>query len=328
VKNEATLSFHARSQRKSPRTRRGEGSPRNREAIQSTDALRVDLRSGRLIALDSDGTVFDSMKAKHENCFIPAFAFYFGVPSECSSGERNCLEEVWRFVNLGSRFRGANRYRALAVSLRLAARHPGCSRAGRRAENLVAALEGWLALENAPSRGCLELALASRQADPVLRKVLDWSLHIDAALAQLAPTAAFRGAVEALPLIAARSDLMILSAAPAASILRDWDTAGLGHYAGEIAGQERGSKSACLAVAMTGRYDAARVLVIGDAPGDLDAARSTATSFYPIVPGREEESWRCFIDDFLPRFLSGETLSGGIADFLVTLRSDPPWKRV
>ena len=45
--------------------------------------------------------------------------------------------------------------------------------------------------------------------------------------------------------------------------------------------------------------------MIGDAPGDYDAARSNGVYFYPIVPGRENQSWEEFSSKYLGIFLNG-----------------------
>lgn len=45
--------------------------------------------------------------------------------------------------------------------------------------------------------------------------------------------------------------------------------------------------------------------MIGDAPGDLEAAQSAQASFYPIIPGREEESWSRLLEKGLPEFFAG-----------------------
>jgi phosphoglycolate phosphatase-like HAD superfamily hydrolase len=273
-----------------------------------------------LLALDSDGTVFDSMKTKHELCFMPAFAAFFG-----SGAERHALDDIWGFVNLKSRLRGANRYRALAAALRIGARHPLVGAEMRRRDGIAAALEAYLAQESAPSRSRLELALASRRVDRLLAPVLDWSRAVDEAIASLPPSRPFRGALSALPLLAAGGELMVLSAAPAAAIAREWEAAGLGPYAERVVGQERGKKAACLAAAMEGRFEAERVLVIGDAPSDLEAARAVGARFFPILHGREEESWKTFARDFLPGFLAGQPVVSPIADFLESMPQNPPW---
>ena len=37
--------------------------------------------------------------------------------------------------------------------------------------------------------------------------------------------------------------------------------------------------------------------MIGDAPGDMKAARANGALFFPINPGHEDESWERFYDE-------------------------------
>ncbi len=71
--------------------------------------------------------------------------------------------------------------------------------------------------------------------------------------------------------------------------------------------------------------------MIGDAPGDLKAARGNDFLFYPIKPGSEDESWERFHEEALDRFFSG-TYAGDyesklIEEFDALLPEVPPWKR-
>ena len=45
--------------------------------------------------------------------------------------------------------------------------------------------------------------------------------------------------------------------------------------------------------------------MIGDALGDLKAARDNAALFFPVVPGREEQSWKRFYEQGSERFFDG-----------------------
>ena len=49
-----------------------------------------------------------------------------------------------------------------------------------------------------------------------------------------------------------------------------------------------------------------RVLMIGDAPGDFEAARDAGTLFYPIIPAQEEKSWEELRDKYFDMFINGE----------------------
>lgn len=69
--------------------------------------------------------------------------------------------------------------------------------------------------------------------------------------------------------------------------------------------------------------------MIGDAPGDREAARAAAALFFPILPGREAASWRLFLDEALPRFFAG-SFAGEFealleSDFAAAFPESPPW---
>jgi phosphoglycolate phosphatase-like HAD superfamily hydrolase len=98
-----------------------------------------------------------------------------------------------------------------------------------------------------------------------------------------------------------------------------------------IAGQELGTKTEHIRFAAGGKYDPARMLMIGDAPGDLNAARKNNARFFPIVPGHEEASWERFHNEALERFFAG-TFAGDyeaalLEDFEASLPEHPHWKR-
>jgi len=72
-------------------------------------------------------------------------------------------------------------------------------------------------------------------------------------------------------------------------------------------------------------------LMIGDAPGDMKAARANNALFFPINPGYEEESWRRFYEEGFHKFVAGEYAgeyeASLIAEFEKLLPEVPPWKR-
>ena len=52
-----------------------------------------------------------------------------------------------------------------------------------------------------------------------------------------------------------------------------------------------GSKAACIAAMLKFGYDPCKVLMVGDAPGDSDAAEKNGVNYYPILVNHEKESW-------------------------------------
>ena len=63
------------------------------------------------VGIDSDGTVFDSMKLKHTFCFIPTAILVFGL-EECATA----FKEIAERINLYSLNRGVNRFPGLIMT--------------------------------------------------------------------------------------------------------------------------------------------------------------------------------------------------------------------
>jgi phosphoglycolate phosphatase-like HAD superfamily hydrolase len=98
-----------------------------------------------------------------------------------------------------------------------------------------------------------------------------------------------------------------------------------------IAGQELGTKSEHLESAAKDKYAPEKILMIGDAPGDLKAAKSIGALFYPITPGSEDESWKRFHDEALDRFFgmnyTGAYQEGLFAEFNKSLPEKAFWQK-
>ena len=47
----------------------------------------------------------------------------------------------------------------------------------------------------------------------------------------------------------------------------------------------------CIAEMLKFGYDVNKVVMVGDAPGDCDAAEKNGVHYYPILVGHEKESW-------------------------------------
>ena len=128
-----------------------------------------------LIAIDSDGCVFDSMEIKHKECFIPNTIKYWQLQA-VSKYARAAAE----FVNLYSKWRGANRFPALVKVFDLLADWPEVQK--RKVEIPVAQpLRDWIDRESKLGNPAL-IAELEQSEDSVLRTTLDWSNAVNASV--------------------------------------------------------------------------------------------------------------------------------------------------
>jgi phosphoglycolate phosphatase-like HAD superfamily hydrolase len=275
------------------------------------------------VGIDSDGCVFDTMEIKHKECFTPQFIKHFGLQAVSKYAR-----EVWEFVNLYSKTRGVNRFPALSNALNLLAERPEVEARGVTVPD-TDALDLWLASETAYTNATLEAAIQAGQTE--LQPILDWSLAVNAAIADLVHgVPPFPLVRESLERLRASADLMVISQTPTEALQREWDEHQLAPLVALIAGQELGSKTEHLKLGAGGKYAPRHVLMIGDAPGDFKAARLNHALFYPIIPGYEELSWQRFYDEALDHFLSdtyaGEYEKAVIEEFQQHLPEQPPWR--
>jgi phosphoglycolate phosphatase-like HAD superfamily hydrolase len=124
--------------------------------------------------------------------------------------------------------------------------------------------------------------------------------------------------------------MIVVSATPLEALEREWKEHDIARYVRVIAGQEMGKKALHLKLAAKGRYPVDHILMVGDAPGDMKAARANDALFYPINPGHEEASWQRFHEEAVHMFLAGEYAgayeAGLIAEFERLLPKVPPWR--
>ena len=136
---------------------------------------------------------------------------------------------------------------------------------------------------------------------------------------------------ESLQLLADQADMIVVSATPLDALRREWKEHKIAQYVEVIAGQEMGKKQLHLALAAGGKYAPNHVLMIGDAPGDMKAARANSMPFFPVNPGHEEQSWEQFFNEASDRFHEGtydEAYEKGLVDYFTELLPDTPaWMR-
>lgn len=285
------------------------------------DIRSFEVRHERCICFDSDGCVFDVMDLKHQECFCPAFIQQFGLQAASRAAR-----EVWEFVNLRSESRGVNRFRAVVAALDLLREHPEVRLKAFDVPRM-AGLRRWIEEESKLGEAALERVAGS---DADLQVVLAWTRDVNERVKRMCGAAVpFPGATEAIASSSLHADLLVVSQAPRATLLSEWEAAGLIESVAFVAGQEYGSKAEQIRGATAGRYVEGSVLVVGDAPGDLEAGRETGAHFFPIVPGAESASWSRFVQEGLVRFRDGlfdkAYQAELVGEFEQALPSAPPW---
>jgi phosphoglycolate phosphatase-like HAD superfamily hydrolase len=272
----------------------------------------------------SDGCVFDTIEIKQKECFIPNIIKYWKLQA-ISRFVRAAAE----FVKLYSKWRGTNRFPALTKTFDLLRDWPEPLRRGVKIPE-VPTLQAWIDSGVPLGNPSLEEAVA-RTGDPVLQRTLEWSKAVNQSIAEMVegvpPFPYFRECVEKLR---QGADIICVSATPGEALQREWEEHDIAKYAAVIAGQEMGTKKDHLRLTAGGKYKKDRVLMIGDAPGDLAAARANGALFFPVNPGHEEESWERFLREGVDRFFkhtyAGDYEASLIAEFEALLPEQPPWK--
>jgi phosphoglycolate phosphatase-like HAD superfamily hydrolase len=278
-----------------------------------------------LIGIDSDGCAFDTMEIKHKECFIPNFIRHMGLQPVSKYAREAC-----EFVNLYSKWRGANRFPAYLTALDLLKERPEVKARGARIPELKG-LRDWVKREKKLGNPALTTEV-EKTHDADLEQTLRWSVAVNDAIDQMVHSIPpFPYVRQSLEKLARLADMIVCSATPGQALVKEWTEHNIHGHVAAICGQEVGGKQEILERTKKHGYAADKVLMIGDAPGDLKAARGAGALFYPINPGHEEASWERFFKEACDRFLIG-TFAGAyeeklIAEFDRYLPEQPPWQR-
>jgi hypothetical protein len=289
------------------------------------DLIRLTPRHDSFVGIDSDGCVFDSMEAKQKLCFHGLICDIWGLRKI-----EKFVRESAEFVNLYSKWRGQNRFPDLVLAIDLLRDRPEVIASGVPLPAFTRTRQ-WIASCKELGNPALEKLVAETR-DPELADLLRWSKAVNAAVAEKCSRFdPFPYALEGLKMIARRSDAICVSQTPTEALMREWTEAKILPLVSLIAGQELGTKADHLRMAAGGKYAPARILMIGDAPGDLKAARDNHCLFFPINPGKENASWQTFCQDAYTHFLEGRYAGAYeaalIEEFEALLPDTPPWKR-
>jgi phosphoglycolate phosphatase-like HAD superfamily hydrolase len=277
------------------------------------------------VGIDSDGCAFDTMEIKHKECFCPNIIKFWGL-----QGVSKYAREAAEFTNLYSAWRGVNRWPALIKVFDLLRERPEVQRRNVAIPE-APHIRAFIADDAYPGSNDGMQAYLTAHPDPELDTAMAWSLAVNATIADMVHgIPPFPYVRESLEFLMDKADMIVVSQTPDEALYREWAEHGIDKYVRIIAGQEKGKKSQHIEWAASGKYQPDHMLMIGDAPGDMRAAKDNNALFFPVNPGHEEESWQRFLEEGVRKFLnlefSGDYEAALIADFEKFMPAIPPWQ--
>lgn len=264
----------------------------------------------KVIFIDSDGTVMDSMTLKHELCFGPAIIETYHLKDY-----QEDVLMVWNKINLYSLTRGINRFDGHYLILKyINDKYQKIS--------FLAEYKAWLDSAWSKSNECLEEYLTNNPNSELV-SVLNWSrLTNELIVNHQDEVIPFSGSVEIIKKLYQDFYVIIISSANNKAVMHEWEKFGLLPYVDEVCTQEIGSKSHMIEL-MLKKYQPTKAIMLGDAISDLKAADSNNIYFYPIIPRQEVFSWKEFFDKYSVEFKDDNYTQGSIVKkFIDSLEED------
>ena len=248
-----------------------------------------------LVCVDSDGCVMDTMNCKHFNCFGPCMVTEWGLEEW-----KDEILDRWNVINLFSMTRGINRFKGLLMALR------EINEKYVKVEDLDS-FANWVETTKELSNNSLAIAIESNPHSICLKKALSWSNRVNESIKKLPEeeVVPFEMVKEALVFAHQKADIAIVSSANLGAIMDEWERHELLPHVDLVLAQDAGTKAFCIGELLKKGYDPDKVIMCGDAPGDMDAADQNGVFYYPIKVGLEKESWMEFIDIGFNKLLDG-----------------------
>ncbi len=251
------------------------------------------------VGIDSDGCAMDAMDIKHQECFTPCYIKYWDLQPISTLARQTAL-----FVNLYSVTRGLNRWLALKQLLDLLRDRVEVAERGVTIPPYPELGE----FTQAPGYPLSDKGIAAYYEDhpsDTIARAIRWGNGVNEAIADMVHGAGpFPGVREALIALQDEVDCMVVSATPLHALTYEWNAHDIAKY----------------------------MKMIGDAPGDRDAAAKAQCLHYPILPGEEKRSWQRFKDEALQKFLegsyAGEYQQMLIDEFNAKLPDEVPWETI
>ena len=278
------------------------------------------------VGLDSDGTVFNSMELKHKDCFVGCLIRAFSFAPIAHE-----VHLVWNYVNIFSKTRGTNRFKALILTFDYLSKMESVIKSGINIPKLDS-IRDWLISNKPLTNEILKKIIfdSTENEKPYLENAFIWSENVNETVKKtvfnLPP---MHGALNAMSKIKKFADIVVISNTPIKTLNREWSENNIESNVLYIGGQETGTKIEMLNAVAKNKYKNENILIIGDSFGDLNAAKNINALFFPILPLKEEESWELFnqkaFQSFLDESFSGEFENNLIEKFHSTLNIKPQW---
>lgn len=252
-----------------------------------------------LVCIDSDGCTFDNMDIKWKECFIPALIKCF----ELQPIAKYVREETER-INLYSRTRGINRFAGLPLLFDALEEREEVESYNFRLPDMEV-LKAWAHQTNKLSVDSLQEVFKAT-GDVAVERALIWSAEVNKVIEEMIygiPPFPFVSRV--MEKIKEHANIAVVSSANTGSLEVEWTEHGLTQYVDILGGQEIGTKKEYIHKLKEFGYQEENILMIGDALGDLDAAKANGVLFYPIIPGEEAKFWETLFDNIVDKFIDG-----------------------
>lgn len=248
-----------------------------------------------LICIDSDGCVMDTMNSKHYTCFGPQLIEIFDLHHH-----NDYILSYWNELNLYSKTRGINRFVGLYTTLEKLHKE-------KIIKDDLSDLKMFVEESESLSNDSL-IKLLEVKDSAILKKALAWSHAVNSCIVQLPKgNDIFKESTESLIAAHELADVVVVSAANKEALIEEWNRLDVAKYTNMIFGQDYGSKSEIIRDLKLKGYKEENILMVGDALGDLKAARDNDVYFYPIIVNEEKESWIEFRKNVLSAFIKEST---------------------
>ncbi len=247
-----------------------------------------------LVCVDSDGCAMDTMEIKHRECFAPEMIKTWNLHEN-----EEYILNLWYDLNLYTQTRGINRFKGLAETFKI------IREKGIEIEDLDSLLN-WVDTTNELSNRSLKNEIEKTDSK-ALKMTLEWSLNVNEAIENLPKgDEPFENVKEGLEELSKKVDISVVSSANGEALNDEWNRNDLVKYLRALLGQEAGTKQHCIAELKKKGYDTDKILMVGDAPGDLQAAKNNDVRFYPILVNKEGFSWERLVGEAVPKLMNGE----------------------